>query len=914
MEKNLFKYIWQHSSQDQIWVLFIVLVSMPFYFLTLNLPKTIVNKAIQGEGFDDPRATAKFLEIVVTPPEFLTSLLGESVTLSPGIDMERVPYLVALSMLFLALVCVNGLFKFYINLFKGRMGERMLRRLRFTLVDRVMRLPTLHFRKVKAPEVATMIKDEVEPLGGFIGDAFVQPLFLGGQAATAMVFIVLQNYLLGTIAVAIVIFQAILIPRLRKRLLVLGKERQLTARELAGRVGEIVEGIVEVHVNDTSNLERAEITSRLGQIYGIRYELYQRKFFVKFVNNFLAQITPFLFYLVGGYFAITGNLDIGQLVAVIAAYKDLPSPIKELIDWDQQRQDVEIKYTQVVNQFEHDGMLDAALQEPVIESVPPLEGDISVSNLTLSDDSGAKLVQNVSFSIGLSDHVAVVGGLNSGAEHVAEALVRLLMPAAGRISIGGVDLAEVSEAVIGRRFAYVGQDVYLRPISIRDNLLYGLMHAPMADPQYDDAGRRARAEQLEEAEATGNTLLDSNADWVDYKSAGVTDRDALEHRIIEVLRSVTMDEDIYRFGLRGTIDPVSQPDLAQSILRVRHAMRERLGSPPLSRLVEPFDASRYNRQATIAENLLFGTAIGKAFESSNLAGNGYVQEILRRTGLDVLLYEMGKSIAKTLVELFADLPPDHPFFEQVDFIGPDDLPLFEAALARVGTTEMSAAAAADQRMFFGLAFHYVEPRHRLALLDEDMQERILVARSAFREGLPDNLRTAIEFYEQDVYNAAASLQDNVLLGRIAYGVAEGPAQIAQAIDQVLTELGLRSAVFEVGLNYNVGTGGKRLNSLQRQKIGLARAILKRPDMIIINRSLAGLDKTSKDQIMDAVISAARDGFGGRRQGLFWVPADMADADRFDRVLVFEDGNVVESGPPSELQDRDSHFARLVAAG
>ena len=34
-----------------------------------------------------------------------------------------------------------------------------------------------------------MIKDEVEPLGGFIGDAFVQPAFLGGQALTALIFI-----------------------------------------------------------------------------------------------------------------------------------------------------------------------------------------------------------------------------------------------------------------------------------------------------------------------------------------------------------------------------------------------------------------------------------------------------------------------------------------------------------------------------------------------------------------------------------------------------------------------------------------------------------------------------------------------------------------------------------------------------
>jgi putative ABC transport system ATP-binding protein len=126
-----------------------------------------------------------------------------------------------------------------------------------------------------------------------------------------------------------------------------GRLRQLTARQLAGRVGEIVEGINGVRLNDASNWERAEIAGRLGRIFFIRFDIYQWKFLVKFINNLLAQVTPFIFYLVGGYLAITGRLDIGQLVAVIAAYKDLPSPLKDLIDWDQQRLDVQVKYTQV---------------------------------------------------------------------------------------------------------------------------------------------------------------------------------------------------------------------------------------------------------------------------------------------------------------------------------------------------------------------------------------------------------------------------------------------------------------------------------------------------------------------------------------------------------------------------------------
>ncbi len=440
MQISLFSYIWQHTKRQQLYILLIVLLSMPFYFLSLDLPKTIVNLPIQGKGFPAETSTQPFLQIT-------TDCFGfcEEMTLFGGFDLERWPYLVGLSLLFLALVCINGWFKFYINVYKGRLGERMLRRLRYELVDRVLRFPPGHFKRVKASEMATMVKDEVEPLGGFIGDAYVQPVFLGGQAITALVFILVQNLYLGLIAFFIVLLQALVIPRLRKRLLVLGKQRQLTARDLAGRVGEIVDGIQEIRVNDTSNWERADLSSRLGRIFFIRFELYNRKFFVKFLNNFLSQVTPFLFYLVGGWFALKGTLDVGQLVAVIAAYKDLPSPIKELIDWDQQRQDVEIKYTQVIEQFAPDGMLPDGIQKPQRETPARIGGPIEVSRVSVTDDTGARLIETVSLSLQPGERVAAVGPVNAGGESLAEALVRLLIPTAGRIRVAGIDLQSASE-------------------------------------------------------------------------------------------------------------------------------------------------------------------------------------------------------------------------------------------------------------------------------------------------------------------------------------------------------------------------------------------------------------------------------------------------------------------------------------
>src|SRR5256885_11572296 len=244
--------------------------------------------------------------------------------------------------------------------------------------------------------MAPMIKDEVEPLGGFIGEALITPLCLGGQALTAMFFIVYQQVWLGLIALAVVGVQAIVIPRLRKRLLVLGRERQLTARALAGRIAECVDGAAEIHAHDTSNWERAEISARLGKIFRIRFELYQRKFLVKFLNNFLSQVTPFLFYTVGGYLVIVGKLDIGALVAVIAAYKDLPAPVKELIDWDQQRMDVEIKYQQVIEQFTDEEIAPAARPAPRDGPELPREGRLRGAALSLLDHAGTRLVDGVS--------------------------------------------------------------------------------------------------------------------------------------------------------------------------------------------------------------------------------------------------------------------------------------------------------------------------------------------------------------------------------------------------------------------------------------------------------------------------------------------------------------------------------------
>ena len=877
---------------------------MVVLFASLDLPKTIVNEPIQGKRFPNPDSMVTFLRIAPNLPEFL----GGQRVLLEGFQMDRIGYLVALSITFLALIVVSGLLKLQINTMKGWMGERMLRRLRFALFDHILRFPLPHFRRVKSAEMATMIKDEVEPLGGFIGEAIITPLFLGGQALTALFFILYQHIFLGLIAFGMVVMQAVIIPRMRRRLLVLSKERQITARQLAGRIAECVEGAVEIHAHDTSNYERAEISARLGRMFRIRFELFQRKFMIKFLNNFLSQVTPFLFYLVGGYLAIAGRLDIGTLVAVIAAYKDLPSPIKELIDWDQQRMDVQIKYTQVVEQFTTDDLAQPELQEMVDAPQLPQQGSVKAANLSLLDESGTKVLDGISFEYGLQEHVAIVGHAGGGGSELAQVLSRLLPPNSGTIEMGGMDITRAPEAVTGRAISYVGSAAYLFPVSVRENLLYGLKHRPVREKEYSGDALRLRDIDLRESSRAGNSTCDIQADWIDYEAAGVSGAEEMDARILEVLKAVDLEEAIFEVGLKSVVTVGQNPGIAESVLRARDTMRERMNQPGISELVERFDLARFNRNATLAENLLFGTPVGKTFDVDNLAKNAYVRKILEESGLAGDLLKVGHKLAETMVELFSDLPPGHELFERFSFIQHDDLPQVKDILVQVADVGLDRIDEADRNTLLALPFKLISARHRLGLIDEALEARILEARRQFAEHLPAEMRGAIEFFDPGKFIGAASLQDNILFGKIVTGQAEGGVRIGRLLRQLLDELAMRPLVVKIGLGFQVGTGGARLPAADRQKIAVGRAILKRPALVILDNAAAVLDPSAQNRLLASVLESR-----GQR-GVYWVLNRVELAEKFDQVIVMERGKLVERGKFADLKASGGALSKLMDAG
>jgi putative ABC transport system ATP-binding protein len=184
-----------------------------------------------------------------------------------------------------------------------------------------------------------------------------------------------------------------------------------------------------------------------------------------------------------------------------------------------------------------------------------------------------------------------------------------------------------------------------------------------------------------------------------------------------------------------------------------------------------------------------------------------------------------------------------------------------------------------------------------------MQNEIVAARGVFRANLPEDLKSAVAFYQPGSVNPAATVQDNVLFGRIVDTYAEAGERVNALLRETMDALGLTDAVIDLGLAFDIGSGAKRLSLAQQQKLALGRALVKRPDVLIVNRALAALDANAQDAIVTRVLDYAR-AEGGPGFAVFWVLSHPAAGQWFDRVLTFENGRIAGSEQRARKVEED----------
>jgi ATP-binding cassette subfamily B protein len=228
-------------------------------------------------------------------------------------------------------------------------------------------------------------------------------------------------------------------------------------------------------------------------------------------------------------------------------------------------------------------------------------------------------------------------------------------------------------------------------------------------------------------------------------------------------------------------------------------------------------------------------------------------------------------------------------------------------------------AYSDEPVLRNVSFE-LEPRQVLGLLGRTGSGKTTISRLLFRLHDPsagavrldgtdirdaklEQLRARIALVTQDVQLFQSTLRDNVAL--FDDSVSD------ERLQAVFEQLGLDEWLHTLpdGLDTELSPRARGLSAGEAQLVALARVFLKDPGLVVLDEASSRLDPAT-ERLLEHAISRLLKG----RTGVV-IAHRLATVERADRILILEDGGVVEVGARGELAaDPDSRFSRLLRAG
>jgi ATP-binding cassette subfamily B multidrug efflux pump len=182
---------------------------------------------------------------------------------------------------------------------------------------------------------------------------------------------------------------------------------------------------------------------------------------------------------------------------------------------------------------------------------------------------------------------------------------------------------------------------------------------------------------------------------------------------------------------------------------------------------------------------------------------------------------------------------------------------------------------------------------------------VLIDGQSIRTVTQDSLRGAVGMVQQDSALLHRSVRDNILYGKPDATEAEmmGAAEKAEAASFIA---GLQDGEGRRAYDAQVGERGVKLSGGQRQRIALARVILKDAPILVLDEATSALDSEVEAAIQDTLY--------GMMEGktVIAIAHRLSTIARMDRIVVLDEGQVVEDGSHDELLARGGIYARLWA--
>ncbi len=826
-KRSLLSWVFTGNAKLQILLLFVSIVMVFARVLPLEMQKRIVNDAIQ---------------------------------------LRKMDLLLIYCGIYLAAVVLASGLKFLVNFLQNVIGQRAAAEMRKQLYRHMLTLPLVFFRRTPPGMVVASLITELATAGDFIGMA------VGIPFTTLLTLVAITGYLLwldpllAVISLSVYPLGVLLIPWLQKKANWENKARVDRTRDLSNKIAESVSGIHEIQGNGAFRIENVKHERMVDGLTKVRIRWNLFRLTIKVVNNFFNNLSPFVIFILGGYLAIQGRLELGALVAFLSAQEKLNDPWRELIGFYQSYQDAGVSYKRTMEYFDAEPEF---LLEPPDRPPYELANSIEIRNLNFETETGVSLLSNINLFLKPGEQMALVGFSGSGKSTLALCVGQLYKYTGGSVLLGGKEVATLTKRDMIHNVGYVSQTPFIFDGTIEENLLYAC---------------RAK-------------VNDDGAS----PAEGMPDLDAM----IAVSQQTGIFVDILRFGLNMVLAPDhSDNGLVSRIIRVRKNFQDNYGKQ-LSDHVEFIDKNRYLYHSSIADNLIFGTPNRDDFLKTNLLKSAYFKKFLGQADLARPLMGLGADLARQMIDIVGNLPLDEGFFDQSP-VRADEVEELKLLTERLRKSHLHELAAADREKLLELALRFTPGEHKMAALPGMLEKLILEGRALLRENISGDDPAALSFYDVSQYIHSETILNNILFGKTKTSSPQSQEKINQSIIQLLIAEDLLEAIIQIGMKFQVGTKGDKLSGGQRQKLAIARVFLKDPKIIVLDEATSALDNNSQARIQNLL--------EGRLKGKSTVLAVVHRLDiikNYDRIAVMKTGKIAEMGTYDELMARKGMLYELV---
>lgn len=383
------------------------------------------------------------------------------------IDMARVARILSV---LLGLYLASALFGYLQEYLLAGIAQRMIRRMRNEVSEKLNRLPLRFFDSKTHGEILSRVTNDIDVISNTLQQSLVQVVTSAITLVGITVMMLLISPVLSLVAFLMLPASYWVTSFIAKKSQKYYTVQQKTLGQLNGYVEEMYDGHTIVKA---FNYERRSLRE-FGETNAALYDCGWKAQFVTGIIypllNFLSNLAFIGVCVLGGYFTAMGRMTLGSVQAFIMYARQFNQPIMQMANIVNIFQATVAAAERVFEVLdEREELPDPA--DPV--SIEHPRGTVRFNHIAFRYEADKPLIEDLSMEVEAGQLVAIVGPTGAGKTTLVNLLMRFYELDKGSITVDGIDITRMRRRDLHRLFGMVLQDAVLFKGTIRDNIAYG---------------------------------------------------------------------------------------------------------------------------------------------------------------------------------------------------------------------------------------------------------------------------------------------------------------------------------------------------------------------------------------------------------------------------------------------------------